>query len=96
GDYEQRLRSVSGLEKLVRDHHPAADSDLQLLLMEFALHGLAEYSLIGRTPLTSGLRFKDLISGMFNPSKLDDLAPDDDEEEDDDDNGGGGRKGGRR
>lgn len=98
-EYALRLRSVNGLEKLVRDHHPEADSDLQLLLMEFALHGLAEYSLIGRTPLTSGLRFKDLISGMFNPSKLDDLAPDDEEEggdEDDDDGGGGGRKGGRR
>ena len=97
-EYVKRLRSVNGLEKLVSDLHPSADADLKLLLMEFALHGLAEYSLIGRTPLTAGLRFKDLLSGMFNPSKLEDLAPDEDDEDDEDgdDEDNGGRKGGRR
>jgi magnesium chelatase subunit I len=33
--------------------------------MEFALHGLAEYSLISKHNLTTGHQFKDLLSGMF-------------------------------
>jgi len=101
-EYERRLQSVGGLEQLVRDLHPDADPASVRLLMEFALHGLAEYSLIGRAPLTSGLRFKDLISGMFNPPVIDpSLESDDDDNGDADDDGkdgdeDGGRRGGRR
>ena len=41
-------------------------------MMEFALHGLAEYSLIGKGRLETGLQFKDMFSSMFDPSKLGD------------------------
>ena len=34
--------------------------------MEFALHGLAEYSLISKHNLTAGLQFKDLLSSMLS------------------------------
>jgi magnesium chelatase subunit I len=53
--------------------------------MEFALHGLAEFSLISKHTLTSGLQFKDLLSGMFS------LPKDEDEAEDDEDFGTGKR-----
>jgi magnesium chelatase subunit I len=45
--------------------------------MEFALHGLAEFSMLSKKPLVSGLQFKDLLSGMFTMPDLDDDDLDD-------------------
>jgi magnesium chelatase subunit I len=42
---------------------------MKLFLMEFALHGLAEYSLISKHSLTAGHQFKDLLSSMFSMPK---------------------------
>ncbi len=81
-EYEKCLRSVSGLQALVDEYQKGHDAATRLLLMEFALHGLAEYSLIGKHHLERGLQFKDLISGMFNPPKEDEN--DEDEEAPDD------------
>lgn len=67
-DYAKSLRSVSGLTELVNEYQKDSDPSTRLLLMEFALHGLAEYSLISKRHLERGLQFKDLISGMFNPA----------------------------
>ncbi len=39
-------------------------------MMEFALHGLAEYSLISKQNLDTGLQFKDLLDSMFDPNKM--------------------------
>lgn len=80
GDYEKTLKSVPGLEDLVNEYHKAQDVSMKLFLMEFALHGLAEYSLISKHNLSSGLQFKDLLSSMFTMPKFDE----DDTEEDDD------------
>ena len=33
--------------------------------MEFALHGLAEYSQLSKKMVDTGLQFKDLFSAMF-------------------------------
>jgi magnesium chelatase subunit I len=33
--------------------------------MEFALHGLAEFSLLSKNLLSSGSSFKDLVSNLF-------------------------------
>ena len=44
--------------------------------MEFALHGLAEYSMLSRHKLERGMQFKDLLSSMFS-------MPGEDEEEED-------------
>jgi magnesium chelatase subunit I len=49
--------------------------------MEFALHGLAEYSQLSKKMLDTGLQFKDLFSSMFEMGEGDD---DDFEEEEDD------------
>jgi magnesium chelatase subunit I len=42
--YEKVLLSVPGLKELVKAHHPDVDHETRLLLMEFMLFGLAEYS----------------------------------------------------
>jgi len=34
-------------------------------MMEFALHGLAEFSMLSKNTLEQGMEFKDLLSSMF-------------------------------
>lgn len=77
-EYERTLKSVPGLANLIQEFHRDQDAGTRLLLMEFALHGLAEYSLISKHNLSTGLQFKDLLSSMFSLPK-----PDSDEDEDD-------------
>ncbi|MDX2249270.1 MAG: sigma 54-interacting transcriptional regulator [Bacteroidia bacterium] len=72
-EYREKLRSIPGLEKLVKDLHPKAGEEKKYFLMEFVLHGLAEYSLLGKHGMESGAQFKDLLSGMLNmPTEEDD------------------------
>lgn len=77
GDFEKALKKVSGLKELVDEYHKGLDADMKLFMMEFALHGLTEYSLLSRHQLTAGHQFKDLLSSMFSISKEDE----DDEDE---------------
>ncbi len=83
-DYEKLLKSVPGLIDLVNEFHKNKDLQAKIFLMEFALHGLAEYSLISKHNLTAGLQFKDLLSGMFTLPR-----PGQESEDDDDDVAGG-------
>ena len=85
-DYEKALRSVPGLADLIKFFYKG-DSALNLFLMEFALHGLAEYSMLSKHPLTAGLHFKDLMSSMFTMPQAGEEDEDkaDDEDEDDED-----------
>ncbi len=76
-EYEKTLKSVPGLEALVDKFHKKEDKAMKLFLMEFALHGLAEYSMLSKHTLARGLQFKDLLSSMF--------SLEDDEDDDDDD-----------
>ncbi len=85
-DYEKTLKSVPGLQDLIAEFHKGQDSSLKLFMMEFALHGLAEYSLISKHTLTSGLQFKDLLSSMFS------LPTDEDDQSDDDETFGSSRR----
>lgn len=80
-EYEKALKAVPGLSDLIKEFHNNQDNDLKLFLMEFALHGLAEYSLISKHNLTTGLQFKDLLSGMFTMPRPG-TEDDDDEDED--------------
>jgi magnesium chelatase subunit I len=74
--YEQALYSVPGLFDLVKKHHPKASAQDQIFLMEFALHGMAEYSLLSKYQLErGGTGFKDLFQSMFS------MKPGKDEEE---------------
>jgi magnesium chelatase subunit I len=84
--FEKNLKGVPGLADLVNEFHKSQDTATKLLLMEFALHGLAEYSLISKHGLTAGLQFKDLLSGMFTLPK-----PGHDDDDDEDEASGSGR-----
>ena len=63
--YQRTLESVPGLSNLVKKLHPGAKDSDRLLLMEFALHGLAEYSFLSKYPVETGIRFKDMMSSML-------------------------------
>jgi magnesium chelatase subunit I len=64
----------------VNEFHKAQDKPMKLFLMEFALHGLAEYSLISKHFLVKGLQFKDLLTGMFTLPKGGDMDEEDGDE----------------
>jgi magnesium chelatase subunit I len=78
-EFEKALKTIPGLSELVNEFHKGQDQAVKLFLMEFALHGLAEYSMISKHYLTAGHQFKDLLSSMFTLSKdeNDDDAEDD-------------------
>lgn len=86
-DYERALKQVPGLGELIDEFHKGQEPAAKLFLMEFALHGLAEYSQISKHNLTAGLQFKDLLSSMFTLPK----AGDDDDEIDEDESLGSRR-----
>ena len=75
--YEKALLTIPGLAALVKEKHGDRSKHEQLFLMEFALHGLAEYSKLSKSALDIGTRFKDLLSGMFTMPDLDDLEEED-------------------
>jgi magnesium chelatase subunit I len=78
-DFEKILKAVPGLIDLINEFHKGQDGMMKLFLMEFALHGLAEYSLISKHNLTAGHQFKDLLSSMFSLPKSENDESDDDE-----------------
>jgi magnesium chelatase subunit I len=86
-EFEKKLKQVPGLAELINEFHKNQDQEAKLFLMEFALHGLAEFSLISKHNLTAGLQFRDLLSGMFTLPK-----PGDEDEDDDDENFSSGRR----
>jgi magnesium chelatase subunit I len=77
-DYRKALHKVKGLPELVDEFHANGSFEMKLFLMEFALHGLTEFSMLSRNVLSNGLIFKDLLSSMFNPSKFEDFDEEDD------------------
>ncbi|NMM50296.1 P-loop NTPase family protein [Marinigracilibium pacificum] len=77
-DYREKLNSVPGLKKLVDDNIKGLSEDEKFLFMEFALHGLAEYSMLSKKKLIKGHTFGDLLSSMFS---MDDLDKYDDDED---------------
>jgi magnesium chelatase subunit I len=79
-EFEAQINTVPGLQELIQEFHKGQDTTTKLFLMEFALHGLAEYSLISKHNLSAGLQFKDLLSSMFTLPR-----PGADEDEDEDD-----------
>ncbi len=67
--YLNTLLTVEGLGELVKAKYPAESESEKLILMELLLHGLAEFSLLSRTPLAKGHEFSDLMSGVFKGMK---------------------------
>ena len=65
-DYQSVLLSVPGLKSVVKQFHPALTENQQHLLMEFLLHGLAEFSQVSKSYLDNGFAFKDMFNSLFN------------------------------
>jgi magnesium chelatase subunit I len=65
-EYSKVLAEIPGLDETVKKFFPKAKGEEKLLLQEFILHGLAEYSLLSKNNLTGGLRFRDLFTSVFN------------------------------
>ncbi len=65
--YRKALHDVTGLADLIHDHTKNMPFEEKLFMMEFALHGLAEYSQISRQILSNGLTFKDIFSSFNLP-----------------------------
>lgn len=78
--YRERLYGVAGLHAAVKSLYPKADETQAALLMEFMLHGLAEFSLISKKGVeTGGYAFGDILGSMMN---MDFSGGEDDEDED--------------
>lgn len=64
--YEKQLKAIPPLVKLIDKKYPQLPDQGKLLMMEFLLHGLAEYSHLSKTPLVRSYRFGDLLSSFFS------------------------------
>ncbi len=74
-DYRKTLEGIPGLKDLVKQYQKQADDKQKYFFMEFALHGLAEFSQLSKHNLSTGTSFKDLLSSMFTmpgPGEADD------------------------
>jgi magnesium chelatase subunit I len=81
-EYQKALEAVPGLKELVKKHHPELPENERWFMMEFVLHGLAEYSMLSKKGLATGTHFSDLLSSMFSMPGFDSLDEEDDEEDD--------------
>ena len=64
--YEAELMQVDGLKDFVQHHLGKSSKDELLLMMEYVLHGLSEFSQLSKFNDITGPVFKDIMSGMFN------------------------------
>ncbi|RYY05792.1 MAG: magnesium chelatase, partial [Sphingobacteriaceae bacterium] len=65
------------LKEIVKKNQPGISENNQLLLMEFVLHGLAEFSQVNKGYLDNGYSFSDMFDSLFNLPKDDDMDLDD-------------------
>jgi magnesium chelatase subunit I len=71
--YLASLYRVGGLHAVVKQFYPNANEAQAALLMEFVLHGLAEFSLISKKGVEKGgYQFADMLSSMINLNMDDD------------------------
>ena len=73
-EYSSCLKGIPGLADLVNKKYGQESENYRLFLMELALHGLAEYSVLSKHILDEGFQFKDLISSMLD---IEDHSPED-------------------
>lgn len=71
-EYRKELNNIPGLEKLVDKYQKTSHDGFKYFLMEFALFGLAEYSMLSKHQVEQGMQFKDLFTSMFNMPELGD------------------------
>ncbi len=73
-EYAMTLYTVPTLAEMVQKYCPGLAENDRLMMMEFVLHGLAEYSQIGKSVMDSSVSFADVMNQIFSGN--------DDEEED--------------
>jgi magnesium chelatase subunit I len=71
-EYISALESVPGLKTVIKTFHKNLSKNQQILLMEFLLHGLSEFSLINKSFLDKGFSFNDMFNSLFNTEFEDD------------------------
>lgn len=76
-DYANTLSKINGLGELIKKYFPKEERFSRFILMEFILHGLAEYSMLSKSRLETSIQFKDMLSSMFT------MAEDEDKDNDD-------------
>jgi magnesium chelatase subunit I len=67
--YKKSLDEIPGLDNLIKKYIDQLNESNRYFFKEFALHGLAEFSLISKKYMETGLSFKDLLSSMFSAPK---------------------------
>ncbi len=70
--YKKELEKVEGLGDLVDNFHPKLTKNQRLLMMEFVLHGLAEFSQLSKNYLNGGFGFSDMFDSLFSNELTDD------------------------
>ena len=78
-EYKSILQKIPQLENVVKKLQPSMNGNSTLLLMEFLLFGLSEYSLLSRTKIEDGIQFRDMLSSMFTMPPEEDFEDEDDE-----------------
>lgn len=78
-EYKKLIVSIPCLEDVVKKFHPNTNGNSRILLMEFLLFGLSEYSLLSRTKIEDGIQFRDMLSSMFTMPQDSDFEDEDDE-----------------
>jgi magnesium chelatase subunit I len=79
--YVELLKNIPQLENVVKKFQPSMNGNSKLLLMEFLLFGLSEYSLLSRTKIEDGIQFRDMLSSMFTMPNEEDFEDEDDSSE---------------
>jgi magnesium chelatase subunit I len=70
-EYRAKLNEIPDLDRITAKYNPNVGEDDKILLMEFILHGLAEYSMLSKNILEEGLSFSDLFSSVFSMDDYD-------------------------
>ena len=78
-DYKDLLQKIPQLESVVKKFQPSINGNSRMVLMEFLLFGLSEYSLLSRNKIEDGIQFRDMLSSMFTMPKEEDFEDEDDE-----------------
>jgi magnesium chelatase subunit I len=64
-DYVKGLEAIKGLEKVIKSLKIENIDDSHLLMMEYLLHVLAEYSLLDKKMLETSFKFQDFFSSIM-------------------------------
>jgi magnesium chelatase subunit I len=70
--FEAQLNKIPGLKKLIDKTQPNLSQNEKIIYMEFLLHGLAEYSQIGKKEIRDGISFNDVLGNYFRLEYTDD------------------------